>query len=122
MEGARREDFKLRAEMDAKVFEEQRSPKIMGTCGGYTQDLREQCPQGWTKHGENMCTAPVSYSGPCAPVAFTGALASEGKVSFASRCALCWPCAREGSHNREKWNQNGPIDEVTGKVVLAMRP
>merc|ERR1719203_2556518 len=101
MEGARREDFKLRAEMDAKVFEEQRSPKIMGTCGGCTQDLREQCPQGWRKHG---------------------ALASEGKVSFASRCALCWPCAREGAHNSEKWNQNGPIDGVTGKVVLAMRP
>lgn len=49
------------------------------------------CPQGWTLHFGQTCTAPSSYQGPCGSFARMSELTKSDKQVFEATCNVSWP-------------------------------
>jgi len=62
-------------------------------CPECAHDYSALCPKGWSEGSAGVCTAPESYTAPCAAFAYFSAMSSADKARFEGRCAVCWPCA-----------------------------
>jgi len=62
-------------------------------CPGCAHDYSALCPEGWSEGSTGVCTAPESYTTPCAAFAYFSAMSPADKARFEGRCAVCWPCA-----------------------------
>ena len=99
-----RKDFTNILWADKRVFEsecvvrwpcrsgwaKQKQPVVAKSC---IADYGVNCPQGWSE-SNGVCTAPASYSGPCAVAWAFADFEKEEKETVSDMCGIVWPCSK----------------------------
>lgn len=65
--------------------------------GGCAPDYSAACPVGWSE-ASGVCEAPADYSGPCIGKKGLANVNAIGKTTFATSCAVHWPCRGQRAH------------------------
>ena len=80
----------LEADLAAEAAAEEAA--LRASCPECAHDYSALCPREWSEASAGVCTAPASYTAPCAAFAYFSAMSTSDKQLFESRCGVCWPC------------------------------
>ena len=108
---------KSAASLEADLAAEAAAEAAALPCPECAHDYSALCPRGWSEASAGVCTAPESYTAPCAAFAYFSAMSTSDKQLFESRCGVCWPCG--AAVPAAPPSPNGPVAFVQTNASLS---